>query len=1032
MKFQRFYTKPNLPIEVQIKWATHVLKHKDGSDWPVEVPQQFSMTATRIITEKYFRKAGVPQGALDALVGEGEELNMPSWLWPRQADPGLTTGPETSAKQVFHRLCGHWTYWGWKLGLFKGDSNLDSQGKDYSDLISAKVFYDELYWMLANQIAAPNSPQFFNTGLWWAYGIEGPALGQWATLHDGHFKGEVVGTQNAYERPQPHACFIQPIKDDLVNEGGILDLILKEGRLFKQGSGTGTNFSTLREKGAPLSGGGFSSGLMSFLRIGDRSADAIQSGGITRRAAKMVIVDADHPDVEEFINWKVREESKVAALAVGSFLIQKNNRLKQVTYLNSEDLLDQALPNADAYRERLSNGFEQPFFSADWEGEAYGTVAGQNSNNSVRVEDEFMRLVGTNDHWKLISRVTREAVKSISADHLMNEICRSTWASGDPGLLFSDTINRWHTCKLDGDIVACNPCGEYQFLDDTACNLASLNLVKFLVENLIDPRDRKFNTQAFQHATRFWTVVLDISVSMASFPSKEIALRSEAYRTLGLGYANLGGLLMRCGLAYDSDEGRSLAAGLTAFMTGHSYLTSADLASELGPFPRWEANKTTMKEVINLHYNHTIDAEHPSWLYAKIQEVWESVARATSFRNAQVTLLAPTGTIGLLMDCDTMGVEPDFALKKKKNLVGGTTMTLINDSVRSGLVALEYPAHKINLIMAYIDKHNTVEGCSYLEPEHLPVFDCANAPRGFSRSISPEGHVKIVAAVQPFLSGAVSKTVNFPKEASVEDIKRVYLLAWKLGVKAIAPYRDGSKMNQPLEVSKNEDKVPTHTDFKRALELPSEVTHFPRREEVLADNKFAALQRGDREHLPWERTGGFTQKVKIDEFSLFLTANPFPDGRLGEFFMEFAGQASVLRAMGNLASILGSLALQYGAPAYKIVEAFRGLKFEPAGVVEGDSQIKLVSSVADYVGRKLALKFLDDESVADVKSFSPIREEEVHQMGEKIVALDRRAIAIAEGYSGDICPNPNCGGVHMIRQASCVRCDDCGENTGCG
>lgn len=1021
MKFNRLFTRADLPIADQIAWRLTDVKSGSTEITGVEIPAQWTQKAANIFAAKYLRKAGVPNKTERHTTNRTASTDEPTWLWPQTPTTNAIFGPETSAKQVFHRLCGHWTYIGWKAGYFRVDNShtyidpkhfpADHKGNKFvTEEQSAQTFYDELFYMLANQFAAPNSPQWFNTGLWWAYGIEGPASGQWAVDSDGN----PFEMPNAYERPQPHACFIQPVSDDLVNPGGIMDLVVREARLFKQGSGTGTNFSTLRGSNEKLSGGGISSGLMSFLRIGDRSADAIQSGGTTRRAAKMVIVDADHPEIEDFINWKVREEAKAAALYIGSKVIASGVSVE--------------IP--EAVLERQDAGFESEIFDIGFMGEAYSTVSGQNSNNSVRVTDDFMTRVEHRDGWNLINRLDGSVSKLVLAEHLWTEISRAAWACADPGLQFHDTINRWHTCKVDGPIRASNPCSEYMFLDNTACNLASLNLCAFLDYDQRTPTTTGFNLAKFEHATRLWMTVLDISNEMASFPSKEIALGTYNYRTTGLGFANLGGLLMRLGLAYDSDAGRSWASGVTALMHGICGLTSGELARELGAFPRFEANKDSMKEVILDHNEIRMNTAFPSVIIGKINEVWSALVFVESFRNAQWTLIAPTGTISFIMGCDDFtGIEPAFSLKTSKVLVGGGSIESSNSAVSEGLTKLGYPAHIRNLILAYIESNGTVDQCEDLKEEHLPIFDCATPPDGFSRCLRPEAHLLMMAAVQPFLSGAISKTVNMPSRATIKDVSRIYKMAHTLGLKSVAIYRDKSKLSQPLQAQK---AVEIPRPIKEQLteihsQTNQQLTHFPRamtREEVLVDNKSASLSRSDREYLPWMRTGGFTQKVRIGDFQLFLTANPFPDGRLGEFYMEFAGQGSVMRAMGNLVSILGSLALQHGMPAEKLVEALRGLKFEPGGVVEGDDKIRLVSSVADYVGRKLGSHFLGREDLLDVRELKVVGSE------SQIVALDKRAIGISHGYSGDVC-GP-CGSIKMIKNGTCLMCEDCGTTTGCG
>jgi|ERR1700729_26175 len=720
MKIQRRYTVPTLSPYEFIPFHTVTSTLGDTTIENVDVPVAWSQTAADILAHKYFRKSGVPE-----LLMPMPELDVPSFLWPCRASFSNTntSQSETSAKQVFHRMAGCWTYWGWKAGYFDSEDD-------------ARAFYDEICFMLSMQMAAPNSPQWFNTGLHWAYGIDGPSQGHWYVDYK---TGVLTESTSAYEHPQPHACFIQSVSDNLVNEGGIFDLFTKEARLFKYGSGSGTNFSNIRGNGEPLSGGGKSSGLMSWLKIGDAAAGAIKSGGTTRRAAKMVIVDVDHPDIEEFINWKCDEQDKVVALVAGA-------------------------PDK---------------FDYDWQGEAYQTVSGQNSNNTVRVTDKFMHLVEEGGTHYLVNRVDG-GEWGVDAEKLFDKICAAAHKTADPGLQFHDTINRWHTCPNSGEIRASNPCSEYMFLDDTACNLASINLLRFKTEY-------GFDVESFQHAVRLWTICLDISVSMAQFPSREIAQRSRDFRTLGLGYANFGGYLMAFGIAYDSDEGREICANISSLMSAVSYKTSAEMANELGAFPKYEQNRDAMLSVIDKH--------RETASLGSLDECLWSVARFngyhSGFRNAQVTCIAPTGTIGLLMDCDTTGIEPSYALVQHKKLAGGGKIRIVNQQVVSGLRALGYGEAVIWQVLEHIDNKGGIDCAPDMDVLDYAIFATAN-------EISTDAHLRMMAAAQPFISGAISKTVNMPEYATVEDVKAVYMQSWKLGLKAVAIYRDGSKLSQPL------------------------------------------------------------------------------------------------------------------------------------------------------------------------------------------------------------------------------------------
>src|SRR5438876_1158389 len=736
---------------IDFRLTTSEIRNPDGSIVfrleNVEVPNFWSQVASDVLAQKYFRKAGVA-----ARLKKVEEETVPSWLWRSVPDTeALATLPENerfvselSAKQVFDRLAGCWTYWGWKGSYFSSEED-------------AQAFYDELRFMLAKQQVAPNSPQWFNTGLHWAYGVDGPGQGH---FYADHKTGEVHASQSAYERPQPHACFIQGIEDDLVNEGGIMDLWVREARLFKYGSGTGTNFSRLRGEGEKLSGGGKSSGLMSFLKIGDRAAGAIKSGGTTRRAAKMVIVDTDHPDIEQFIEWKVREEQKVTALVTGSKINQKHLKAVLKACVNCEGSGDDCFqPEKNpalkreiklARRNHVPDNFikrviqfarqgytdiDFPIYDTDWDSEAYLTVSGQNSNNSVRVTDEFLKAVEADGDWDLTWRTRKAVAKTVKARELWEKIGYAAWACADPGLQFHTTVNDWHTCPASGPIRASNPCSEYMFLDDTACNLASINLLTYRTPTPPSPASGgglgrgSFDIAGYEHTIRLWTVVLEISVLMAQFPSKQIAQLSYEYRTLGLGYANIGGLLMSSGIPYDSDAGRAICGALSAIMTGISYATSAEMAAQLGAFPGYKKNREAMLRVMRNHrraaygektgyervaqppvrLDHAACPDQAMIAYAK--GAWDkaiSLGEQHGYRNAQATVIAPTGTIGLVMDCDTTGIEPDFALVKFKKLAGGGYFKIINRAVPEALRVLGYSEAQIAEIEAYAVGHGNL------------------------------------------------------------------------------------------------------------------------------------------------------------------------------------------------------------------------------------------------------------------------------------------------------------------------------------
>ena len=1122
LKINRKYTSPGDPYK-DIVWEKRSSKitNPDGSTVfemnDVEIPSTWSQVATDIMVSKYFRKAGVPQ--------TDEKGNV-----IKDENGEVVLGPETSSKQVFNRLAETWRHWGEKTGYFSSEED-------------AQAFEDELKYMLATQMAAPNSPQWFNTGLNYKYGLTGKEQGFWYVDPK---TGELTPGEDSYSRPQPHACFIQSIDDDLVNEGGIMDLWVKEARLFKFGSGTGTNFSNLRGEGENLSGGGVSSGVMSFLKIGDRAAGAIKSGGTTRRAAKMVILDLDHPDIEDFIEWKAIEEDKARAL--------------------------------------INAGYP-----SDYNGEAYATVSGQNSNNSVRVPNEFIKALESDGDWELTARTDGSTMKTVKARDLWSKIADAAWRCADPGVQFNTTINEWHTSPAGGQIRASNPCSEYLFLDNTACNLASLNLVKFY-----DDENQVFDITSYKHALRIWTIVLEISVEMAQFPSKEIAQGSYDYRTLGLGYANLGSLLMRKGIAYDSELGRAIAGALTAMLTGEAYKTSAEMASVVGPFPKYSENKDNMLRVMGNHRKAAYDSNDyvgishdllaidqnlcPNDLLKGAQDSWDGaleLGEKYGYRNAQATVLAPTGTIGLLMDCDTTGVEPDFALMKFKKLAGGGYMKIANQSIGPALNALGYTEKETDEIIQYvigsmsldgspfvnretlkakglneqdidnienslpgafeiqhafnvfvlgeetmqrleiseeeytsfdfnlleklgftkteIDKANkficgtqTIEGAPYLKDEDLSVFDCANkCGKDGERFIHYMGHVRMMAAAQPFISGAISKTVNMPHEATIEDIENCYFESAGLGIKAIAIYRDGSKASQPLSAS---------SDDGESEESDPQVSEIIENESMLMLGNYApgtsptkayAGTTRPRFLLP-ERREGWTQEAKIAGHKVYLRTGEYPDGTLGEVFIDIAKEGATLKGVLGCFAIAVSKGLQYGVPLEEFVDTFTFQTFEPRGMVEGHENIKMSNSIIDYVFRALGLEYLnrtdivqnpprdslDDENVtstpiqnatpppieeqvtespAQVEEVEPSKTSQINETQAEaqevqfITKVEEKetfentdtasnSVTTVQEVLGDMMGDapacPDCGHI-TIRNGSCYKCLNCGNSLGC-
>ena len=1109
MTFSRKYTKEGTPVFEQFEYdyRTSVIRNPSGEVvfemTNVEVPRGWSQIATDILAQKYFRKAGVPQ-----------------------ADG--TTGRETSVKQVAHRMANCWKAWGERYGYFASAQD-------------ATVFYEELVYSILAQLCVPNSPQWFNTGLHESYGITGKPQGHYfVDQRDGVLKK----SSSAYERPQPHACFILSVSDDLVNDGGIMDLWVREARIFKYGSGVGTNYSSVRGEGEKLSGGGTSSGLMSFLKIGDRAAGAIKSGGTTRRAAKMVCLDLDHPEIEQFINWKQEEEKKVAALIAAGY-------------------------------------------ASDYEGEAYRTVSGQNSNNSVRIPNAFFEKLEKGEDWDLKSRTDGRTMKKVPARDLWNQINYAAWRCADPGTQYNTTINEWHTCPAGGEIRASNPCSEYMFLDNTACNLASANLMKFYNND-----NNTFDVEGFEYVCRLWTTVLEVSVLMAQFPSKEVAQLSYEYRTLGLGFANLGTMLMVSGIPYDSEEARAIAGAITAIMTGTAYKTSAELAATMGAFPKYEENKESMLRVMRNHRLAAFDAAEydgvsvkpqglkarycPDYLMNAACKAWNEaveLGEQYGYRNAQATVIAPTGTIGLVMDCDTTGVEPDFALVKFKKLSGGGYFKIINQSVPVALKNLGYGQREVEGIVKYavgsgtfagaphinhqtlsergfindeirkldnavkaafeigfvfnvynlgeeclqrlgfkaedyfnfewsllealgftdsqIEQANdyvcgtmTVEGAPYLKEQHLAVFDCANkcGKRG-ERFIHAHGHIRMMAATQPFISGAISKTINLPHEATVEEIADSYLLSWQLGLKACALYRDGSKLSQPLsnksDKKKKVDSSQLTDDSKDSVnsqpttandlgmvdmakltieELLEEVT---KRVQASPDTNLKRQLASIVEHrsLPAKRRG-FTQKAKINGQTLFLRTGEYGDGTLGEIFIDMAKEGATMRSMLNCFAISISIGLQYGVPLEEFVEKFIFTKFDPAGFVEHPN-IKSATSIVDFIFRALGYEYLGRTDLVHVLDKPEVQntgaedwdeEEKVQELSNirvvqaaptpqpaKPVATKAAVKATAgmdavnsaaRSMQSDAPACNTCGHI-TVRSGTCYKCLNCGNSMGC-
>ncbi len=1017
----------------------------------VEVPEGWSQLATDIAASKYFRKAGVPNAL----------------------------GNESSVRELVHRVSCTLREAGESIGGY------------FASKEDAANFEQELSWMLLNQYGAFNSPVWFNCGLAARYGIQGKAVGTWAWDRS---TGVVAECTDSYTRPQLSACFIQSIQDDLLD---IADAVKREMRLFKFGSGTGSNFSRIRGEGESLGGGGTSSGLMSFLEVLDKAAGATKSGGTTRRAAKMVILDMDHPEIERFILWKAREEDKAQVL--------------------------------------IAAGYE-----SDFNGEVYRTVSGQNSNNSVRITDEFMNTVLKDGEWNTVRRTTGAVHKNYKATELMDKICYAAWRCADPGVQFDSTINRWHTCPESGRINGSNPCSEYMFLDDSACNLASLNLMKFVDEQ------GKFDIAAYRHAVRVFIVAMDIVVDFASYPTQTIARNSHDYRPLGLGYANLGTMLMVKGIPYDSEEGRSICAALSAITCGHAYAVSAQLSAAKGPFAGYSQNRDSFLRVMNMHRDAAYALEEGSdnaYLVEAARTDWDlavSSGKRHGYRNSQATVIAPTGTIGLLMDCDTTGIEPDFALVKFKKLAGGGYFKIINQCVPRALGSLGYDKRQTQDILNWVLGHQTLEGCPgvdrtalrakglseedigraerelagafelrqtfaphvlgedcrkrlgisaedwarpgfdllarfgfsdadvrkadswacgsqtvegapHLKDEDLAVFDCANrCGRTGKRFIHHMGHIRMMAAAQPFISGAISKTVNMPNEVSVKDIEEAYLESWKLGLKAVALYRDGSKGSQPLNSSGD-----AAVGRKTTTEAPAEATNVA----PLAAPTMAtpALR---RRRLSRKRFG-FTQEGRVGQHKIYLRTGNYDDGTLGEIFIDMHKEGAAFRSMMNCFAIAVSLGLQYGVPLEEFVNVFTFTRFDPQGPVDHPN-VKWCTSVIDYIFRVLGMEYLGRtdfvqvppmDGTADGPTAAPqasataasldvrVRECEVDIGGapepavkaNEVKALRATRNALSEHLEtmmGDAPFCDTCGSI-TVRNGACYKCLNCGSSLGC-
>jgi ribonucleoside-diphosphate reductase alpha chain len=861
----------------------------------VEVPRYWSQTATNIVVSKYFHgRAGTPER-------------------------------ETSLRQLVHRVVDTIADWG-------------ADGRYFASPDDVESFRDELAHLMLTQKASFNSPVWFNVGVKEARGYG---------CHYDEATGEIRTLEEGSHRPQCSACFIISVEDQMES---IMDLAKTEGMLFKWGSGTGSNLSKIREEDSVLGGGGRASGPVSFMKGFDAFAGVIKSGGKTRRAAKMVILNADHPDIDKFIWCKAKEEKKAWAL--------------------------------------IDAGYD-----AAIDGDAYSSISFQNANNSVRASDDFMLASVNNDDWWTKSVVNDQPKQRYKAHDLLQQISEATHQCGDPGMQFDTTVNRWNPCKETARINASNPCSEYMFLDDSACNLASLNLRKF------QTTQGQFDVEAFRHAVDTLILAQEIIVGSASYPTDKIAENSYNYRPLGLGFANLGSLLMSTGVAYDSDEGRSVAGAISAVMCGQAYLTSARIAGVTGPFAGYSHNREPFLEVIRMHRDaaREIDRER---IGEKLQEAaiecWEDAYKLGSrngYRNAQVTVIAPTGTIGFMMDCDTTGVEPELALVKYKKLVGGGVIKIVNNTVPEALIKLGYTADRGNEIVSHIDSTGTIEGAPHIKDEHLSIFDCSFRPQNGERSIHYMGHVRMMGAVQPFISGAISKTINMPEESTVDDIMDAYVESWRLGLKAVAIYRDGSKMAQPLNTSKSGDKSSTS-----GSEQP--------------------VYRPMRRKLSDERQS-VTHKFSVGGHEGYITVGMYDDGTPGELFIRMAKEGSTISGLMDSFATAVSMTLQYGVPLQVLVDKFQHVRFEPSGWT-GNPEIPYAKSIMDYIFRWLGAKFISQDYRVSEAGDSP----ELKQTDQE----PQKDLPFQAAMDAPICSE--CGSL-MTSNGSCYKCENCGSTSGC-
>ena len=1041
----------------------------------VEAPKNWSASAINIVAQKYMRKTKVPVSLIK--VRNKDDKNVPDWLLPSIAAEGSEETRETSILQTVMRLAGTWTYWGVKGGhIHPGDAE--------AHLIS--IAEDIL-----NQLAMPNSPQWFNTGIHWAYGIKGSPKENWRATEVG---GEAKLVENYYENPQVHACFLNSVEDKISGEGGIIDLIAREAIIFSGGSGSGANFSHVRSKYEEISNGGMSSGLLSFLRVGDASAGAIKSGGTTRRAAKMVVVDIDHPEVDDFIDWKVKEENKVADLVTGSKInavcvkeiydeakinpdIATNQNLRSVIaqamkYKCPNGLIDKAIKLAQM-------GYEMPVidtFDTDWQSEAYATVNGQNSNNTVSIPNAFMTALSVGEDWSLTRRLDGKVQRTVNSQYLWDKITNAAWQSADPGVHYKDIINDWHTIPEAGPIRTSNPCSEYMSIDDTGCNLASLNVMKFY-----NPKTKNFDIDTYIDTCRRWTKILEISVFMAQLPSRKIAENTAKYRQLGLGFANVGALAMMLGLPYDSDKARTAIGLLISIMTATAYNESALMARDLGPFYQYHEKNSRMIEVIFNHakaagnftnepykgvsvkpveLSKSVSDTLPSGLgrlYEISRKAWNEAyenGKKHGYRNSQVTAIAPTGTIGLAMDCDTTGIEPDYAIIKYKSLAGGGSMMIVNSSVQPALENLGYGENAIAEIMEYIQKNNGIDDCEAIKEEHLAVFDCASPARADGRAIDWSGHIKMLAATQPFVSGSTSKTVNMPSSVTIEDCSDAFKMAHKLGVKAVAIYRNESKLSQPLTSTSEISKI--SVEESEANQAKPQVSNEEQIQRLHDLSQQLIRRARERRKLPGRRNGHI-QKFSFSGHKIYLHTGEYENGKLGEIFIDTHKEGAAFRALMNNFAIAVSLGLQYGVPLIEFVDAFTYTNFEPNGPVQGHNNIKLSSSILDAIFRHLAIEYLQMDEFANVK---PDRTKKVEVKNtstdevniNKIIdeSVDLRSLseddalqenksgvttnyekAKNQGFTGSQCTN--CGSMKMIRTGTCEMCTNCNTSAGgCG